>query len=214
MGEKELDNVKPLLEGEEVDKEKLRNSNENLSKVIYISTAFFFLFSAYNGAQSLMSEIYEQLGYKQLGRQSLIALYGAFLINNLFAANIIQDWSYKKGMFIGSFGYIVSLVIGLLTTWCANDQTGICTSEPFIYFINFLSSGLNGFCAPILWLSLNKYITTCSNEYNRGKFFGYFWGIMNFNMIVGNIIALYVIHAFSQLVFYMVMSSLDRKSVV
>ncbi len=208
MGEQDIENKQPLLEEEDVDKDKLRDSNENLSKVLYISTAFFILFSAYNGAQSLMSQIYEQLGYKQLGRQSLVALYFTFLVNNLFAANIIQNWSYKKGLFIGSFGYIGSLLTGLFTTWCAGDQTGICTNEPFIYFINFFGSGLNGFCAPILWLSHAKYITTCSNQYNRGKFFGYFWGMMNFNMIMGNIIALYVIHAFSQLTFYVVMSTL------
>ena len=97
-------------------------------------------------------------------------------------------------MFIGSLGYVASLFAGIITTSCSNGSEYFwCQNAIYIYGFNFLGSFCCGFGAPIMWLSNAKYITVTANIHNRGKYFGIFWSIMNFNLVLGNIIAVWVI---------------------
>jgi len=63
------------------------------------------------GASNFIAEIYDQLGFKSLGQISSIVFYGVFAFTALFSAKIMEGWSYKKSVFLGSVGYVFLLLL-------------------------------------------------------------------------------------------------------
>jgi hypothetical protein len=50
-----------------------------------------------------------------------------------------------------------------------------------------------GFGGSILWVAQGKYLSNCSNETNKGMYTSIFWAFYISSLIIGNLLAAYVI---------------------
>ena len=177
----------------------------NINKVIYLGFCFLILYTAFSGAQTLMAEIYQQLGYTTLGKINMLTMYAVYCCSALIAPGLIKDWTYKTGIFVGSLGFIFTLVAGVMTTSCYPSGEYVwCESVHYILAINIVCSTLNGFTAPILWLSVNSYITGCANESNKGRYMGIFFSFVFTASLTGGLTAAVIIEHFGQFIFFLI----------
>jgi len=57
-----------------LDTRDSKDSNKNMDKVLYVSLAFLVMFTAQSAANSLASQIYEDLGFAALGKLNNLIL--------------------------------------------------------------------------------------------------------------------------------------------
>jgi len=188
-----------MIDAESGDK----NYRRNMIKVIYVGLCFMMLFTAFQSAQNLVSQIYEQLKYTGLGRICIFSIYGALGIGNIFAPHVKRQISHKAGMLIGSFFYTLFIAIGTLTTYCHkySSEEFYCEKSS-IYILNIVSSILLGLSGSCLWLSQGDYVNCCTNEKTKGFFNGIFWSIMQVCQIIGSVVATFVLGNTDQFTFY------------
>jgi hypothetical protein len=55
----------------------------------------------------MISKLYEEYGYNNLGQTALLFIYFAFGIATFFTSYIIKKMGYKKIMFFCSIGYAI-----------------------------------------------------------------------------------------------------------
>ena len=187
------------------EKEQPQSDYKNIGKVLYLGLCFFMLYTAYSGAQTLVSEIYEQLGYSSLGQLGQLVLYSVYFCSALIVPGLVRTWDYKTGVFVGTLGFLAFLVSGVFTTTCSDDSTlYLCQSQTYIYAVNIVCCAINGFTGPILWLNATSYIDKCASEANKGKYMGIFIGFPFAASVTGSIIGAYVIDLFGQTAFFQV----------
>lgn len=63
------------------------------------------MFTAFNSLQNSVATIFNDYGYTNLGKASLLFLYFVFGISTFITPYFIRKWGYKKVMFISSLGY-------------------------------------------------------------------------------------------------------------
>ena len=194
---------------QETNSDSLRSSNENIGKILYIGASFLVMFTAFNSANNLVSEIYDQLDYQSLGQLSSLVLCFATLPVILFPG-FMDRWSHKNAVFVGSLGFIFTFFAGAMTTICAEDSShSWCQKRSYIYTINIICAIINGFFSGILWISVNRYITACSNRANEGRFMGIFSALFSCSNVTGSIVAAYVLKHFGQFHFYLTASGIS-----
>ena len=186
--------------------QEAQTSQENSRKVVYMGLCFLVLFTAFTSTQSLLSEIYDQLEYETLGQATLLALYGTFGIAVIIVPGMIIHWSYKKGIIIGSLGYLFTLVAGTITMSCAPDAetSSFCENTKSIYYLNISCAIVTGFCAAIIWLAVNRYITTCSSPSTRGRMMGTFFCLFSCSNVFGNVLAAVAVDALGYFNFFLI----------
>lgn len=84
------------------------------SRVAYLGVAFMIMFTAYNSLQNIVSRLYGEYGYTNLGTASIILLYfvlGSFTFLSPF---IIRTFGFKKSMLISSLGYTIFEGAGMI----------------------------------------------------------------------------------------------------
>ena len=193
------------------EQEELARSNKNICKVLLLAICFLFLFSAFNSASILVTPIYEQLGYNNFGKVSNLLIYVAFGFNDFLVSFELRALSQKLGLFIGSIGYTLFMLGGLLLTSChfhEDEATKWWCNSSLIISANVFGSVTCGFCAALLWLAMASYIDCCANQYNKGKFFGLFWAIFQSSFILGNLFGAYLLKVFNQYYYFLCMVAL------
>ncbi len=63
------------------------------------------MFTSYNSLQNIVSKLYEEYDYKNLGQTAVTFIYGSFGVTTLFSSFIVKSLGYKKSMFFSSLGY-------------------------------------------------------------------------------------------------------------
>jgi len=175
---------------------------EHVGKIIYLGISFCILYIALT-VSSLVSEIYDQLGYTSLGQISSFAFYAALACTALIAPVIMKNWSDKKAICIGSLGYLLPLVAGVMTVLCKEDSSyAWCKEKSYITQLNVGTNIINGISAAILWIAVYRYIAKCSNDNNIGKYMGLFSALVNGSDILGSLTAAWVVKAFGQYNFF------------
>jgi len=186
-------------------------SSQNIGKVIYMGLCFLVMYTGLC-ASNLIAEIYDQLKFNSLGQISSIVFYAVFAITALFSAKIMEGWSYKKSVFLGSVGYIFPLAAGVFTAQCevvnGSQPPSFCGNLVIIHAANYAGNFINGISAAVLWIGVNQYVTACSNESNRGRYMGIFYGINAFSGVFGNLMSNRVIHALGKSSFFIVCTAL------
>lgn len=191
------------------EEELLAKSNKNIGKVIMLSLIFLFMFSAFNSASNVITPMFEHLGYGSFGKISSLILYISFGINDFIAPYELRALSQKYGLFVGSTGYTLFMIGGLLLTSCNyfESSIGICNGAVIIS-ANVTGSIACGFGAALLWLAMASYIDCCANSFNKGKFFGVFWSIFQASFILGNALGAYLMSISNNFYYFVCMSSL------
>jgi MFS family permease len=68
-----------------------------------------------------------------------------------------------------------------------------------------VSAIATGYGGSVLWVAQGKYISTCSNEINKGLFMSIFWAFYVFSLISGNLLSAFLIIVLPYSTFYMIL---------
>ena len=78
---------------------------ENFCKLLILSVGFQLLFSVFNTAQNLASQVLDDLGFGDLGFYSLGALYFSFSLCCFVATPIVNKCGERISMTVGALCY-------------------------------------------------------------------------------------------------------------
>ena len=197
-----------------INVEEARSSTTNVSRVAYMGVCFLILYTAFTSTQNLMSEIYDQIGYKSLGQTTLLVLYAAFGISIMIVPAIIKRWSYKKGVYIGALGHLPMLLAGVMTVSCTDAIHPWCGDRIVIYSVNLGGALVSGVSSAVIYLAANRYVTGCANSFNKGQLMGVFFGFYSCSNVFGNIMAAFVIDTLGQYNFYLLATIIAGVSII
>jgi hypothetical protein len=65
------------------------------------------MFTSFNSLQNMVSKLYEEYGYNNLGQSAILFIYLTFAICTVFTSFIIKNIGFKKAMFLSSLGYAI-----------------------------------------------------------------------------------------------------------
>lgn len=182
-----------------------------LYNVLYIGISFMVLFSANSITQNMISHMYKQMGFTNLGRISVLITYASFGIGSIFASHFKRKIPAKVGLFKAVFAYLSFILVSTLTTYCHKSTPqldGLICNEFSIYTLNLIFSVVLGFGSSILWLCQSNYVNDCTNESNKGTYHGIFLSLMQFSMFIGSIIAAFVLRHADELTFFLILTCL------
>ena len=138
---------------------KMVADKKNLLKVIHIGFSFFFLSTAFNTWQNIVSEAYDQNDYGALGFYSLAVLYISFAIGSFFSAPVIEKLGSRNCIKIGGLWYLIWVASGILPVTIPQTPT----VKVIIWTVMVCTGSINGFGASIYWVGQGKYVTDCWN---------------------------------------------------
>ena len=91
-------------------------------------------------------------------------------------------------MAIGSIWYFIWVFSWILpVTFKNNSYVGVG-----IWIISLLAGIVNGVGAGLLWVGQGKYISSWSNESNKGFYFGLVYALFAANFVIANILGNYL----------------------
>lgn len=168
------------LEEDELKEGAIPQLKHNMRNLIVISLGFTIMYIATGSLRNLQSSINHEAG---LGLYSLGASYASFMIGSLFTPFILKQFRPKKCM-------IVAII----------PQTLYIASNMYPkFYILIPFSALQGFGNSIMWNAVSTYITNLSNavaakqrvkgEHITSKYFGIFFLILQWYVIIGNLVA-------------------------
>jgi hypothetical protein len=141
-------------------KGELTRSQQN-KRVAFLGITFMLMFTAFNSLQNIVSKIYADYGYDDLGEISILLLYFVFGVCTFFTPYIIRTFGYKKVMFCSSLGYVVfegaGLVIALWTD----------IPKPLGWVFVLLGSVTCGASASMIWVAQGSYVSQVAGEVRK-----------------------------------------------
>lgn len=179
------------------------NRSTNLLKVIYLGCCFLVLMTAFCAAQSLLTQIYRQLGYDNLGQICFFSMYFGMIIASLISTHYYKKLSIKIVFVLGAITHMLFVLAGGLTTYCAKfEQNLAICSAASIYSFNITSAGIRGVGTTFFWLAQSMYVNTCADEKTRGSLNGVFWSFMQTSQVLSGVLATFILGYTDQFVFY------------
>ena len=116
------------------------------------------MFTSFNSLQSIVSKLYEDYHYNNLGQTAILFLYFAFGIFTVFSSYIIKALGYKKCMFFSSLGYAIFEATGIVVASQLNIPTVL------VWIIVIVGAVLCGISASILWVAQAGYTNAVASE--------------------------------------------------
>ena len=163
------------------------------------------MFTSFNSLQSIVSKLYEDYHYTNLGQTAILFLYFAFGIFTVFSSYIIKALGYKKSMFLSSLGYAIFEATGIVVASEVNIPTVL------VWIIVIIGAVLCGISASILWVAQAGYTNATASENRKSELFGLFWGLMMSSQIFGNLLTTFVLGKMSTLTYFIVLTALGCK---
>lgn len=138
---------------EHVDKKEYYSA---IAKTVYLSCSFCLLFTAFNSAQNMVSQVYANLGYNDLGNIALFTIYFVFATSCLFGSKMVQLASPKVIFFISGFCYNTFIFAGFVAVHCPESNDGDLPTEckqGVLYSYIIFTSLLLGIAASTIWVN-------------------------------------------------------------
>lgn len=88
-----------------------------LSNSIRLGIFFMLLFTSYTSFSTIISQLYKQQGYSNLGKYSIFTNYGFFMISNIFAPYIGTKINSKWLMLFAGCCYSFNYFTGFIITF-------------------------------------------------------------------------------------------------
>ena len=151
---------------------------KNMCKLLILSVGFMLLFSVFNTAQNLASEVLDDLGFGKLGFYSLGVLYFSFSFSCFIATPIVNKCGERMSMTIGALCYTVyvgSFILASTPIKYESTKSIWLFKNGTIQAFILIAAVLNGFGASILWVAQGRYVSRIANNSNKGTFNSIFW---------------------------------------
>lgn len=184
---------------------------ENLCKLLILSVGFALLFSVFNTAQNLASQVLDDLGFGNLGFYSLGTLYFTFSLSSFLATPIVNNCGERISMTVGAMCYTLytaSFILASTPLKYPDVADAWIFQKGAIYAIILVSAIANGFGASILWVAQGRYISRIANDANKGSFNSIFWAFFMSSQVIGTLFAAIVLQNTDAFTFYCIMTSI------
>jgi hypothetical protein len=76
------------------------------------------VFTGFSGCSNIISKIYEDVGFKNLGQIALFTLYICYGFTSLVSAGVVARLPYKLTFSLSALGYGMFVYIGFLIVHC------------------------------------------------------------------------------------------------
>lgn len=133
-----------------------------LKNSIQLGIYFMLMFTSYTSFSTIISQLYKQQGYTNLGKYSIFTNYGCFMISNMFAPYIGARVNSKWLMMLAGCCYSFNYFTGFLITY-------VVEYEWAVYAIVVGGAAIGGLSASILWVSQGDYMHTICEQGNKQK---------------------------------------------
>jgi len=140
-------------------------------EVIFFAITYALIFTGYYVTNGFLNILYPDEAF--IG---FAIFYGFYAVGSLIAPFIISKISMKLTLCLSSFTYII--------------YVGFTSSK--ISTLMLIGSAICGSGNALIWLAQGAWMKTFVDD-DKGKLIGLFFGIFNFNILVGNLIALLVL---------------------
>lgn len=189
------------------------NERKNLFIVTYMGFVFMLLFSAFNTAQNMLPEIYsQQLNLSYLGNVTIMVIYIVLGSSNIIIGKVMDYLSFKRAMFIATWGYVVFLSGGVIACSCEDNKNGAGCSEGTLVALNLIFAAVVGFLSCIIWVAQVGYVSALCDEHSKAKFFGIFWALLQFSQVLGNILTAVLLNYVSHFTYFIILLTLASVS--
>lgn len=149
--------------------------------------------SAVNSGMGIVSQVFDERGYLNLGNTSLFVIYLFSGINNILAPSYVKKFQFNHVFLMSAMGYIFFLCEGILVCSCSDSESHFYCSTPVIFAIIVVGSAICGIFSSILYVAQNEYISENTNESNKSLLFGVAWALLQSSYIVGNVFSMFLI---------------------
>ena len=126
-------------------------------RVIFMGLSFMIMFTSFNSLQNIVSKLYEEYGYNNMGQTAILFLYAAFGVSTFFTSFIVKSLGYKKTLFFSSLGYAIFEATGLLIV------TELNIPKPLVWGIIILGAMICGISASALWVAQGSYTSAVAS---------------------------------------------------
>lgn len=116
------------------------------------------MFTSFNSLQNIVSKLYEEYEYDNLGQTALMFIYGALGVTTIFSSFIVKKLGYKKAMFFSSIGYVVFQATTLLVVANVDLPKGL------VWFSIITGATICGISASVLWVAQGAYTSNVADE--------------------------------------------------
>lgn len=152
--------------------------NVKTFNVVMHGLAFTGIFTAFQTSSFFESTLLDDVGLGgDLGFNSLAVIYAVFSMANFVSPFLVEKLGPRLGMGVG--GSFYCLFIAALI-------------EPKEWSV-LGASALLGFGAAVLWTAQGNFLTINSDENTRGRNAGIFWAIFQSSILIGNLMAYFVL---------------------
>lgn len=181
---------------------------QQYSRIIYLGISFMIMFTSFNSLQNIVSKLYDEYNFKNMGQTAVMAIYAAFGVTTLFSSFIVKKLGYKKAMFCASLGYGVFQSTGLLIV------TEIDIPHPVIWVAVILGALICGVSASVLWVAQGAYTSQVADENRKSQLFGLFWALMMSSQILGNLLITFILGKMSNLIYFILLTILGCNIII
>ena len=133
------------------------SASQQTGRTAYLGIAFMIMFTAFNSLQNIVSKLYGEYGYTNLGTASIILLYFVYGAFTFFAPFIIRTFGFKKSMFISSLGYGIFEGAGMIIALTPS------LPQPVGWILVMLGAVFCGASASVIWVAQGSYISEISD---------------------------------------------------
>eukprot|EP00026_Physarum_polycephalum_P003211 Phypoly_transcript_03221.p1 GENE.Phypoly_transcript_03221~~Phypoly_transcript_03221.p1 ORF type:complete len:498 (+),score=46.05 Phypoly_transcript_03221:115-1608(+) len=145
------------------------NENASVLKAVHLGVGFCLLFLGFDACQDLVTTFHEKDG-----SAGLAILYVVYGISSFFAPVVVSKIGTRLSLLFASLCYVTFIV---------------CV-EPYLDFIFFPISVVEGVAAAVLWTAQPVYLSKCAPDATvLGKFSGIFYSIFQSALILGNLLS-------------------------
>ncbi len=126
-------------------------------RVIFMGVSFMIMFTSFNSLQNIVSKLYEEYHFNNLGQTAILFLYAAFGVSTFFTSFIVKTLGYKKTLFFSSLGYAIFEATGLIIVMGLNIPTEM------VWGIIILGAIICGVSASALWVAQGAYTSAVAS---------------------------------------------------
>ena len=171
----------------------------------YLGISFMIMLTAFNSLQNIVSKLYEDYHYHNLGQASIIAIYLALGICTFFTSYFIKKFGYKTVLTVSSLGYAMFDVTGLIIALDLGLPNWLA------WTMVLLGASICGTSASVIWVAQGAYTSQVASADRKSSLNGLFWGLTMSSQIFGNTLTTFVLGKIGNLTYFMVLTALGCK---
>ena len=137
------------------------NNTQQYKRIAYLGVSFMMLFAAFGNFENIVSQIYEEYQFDNMGQTAIMFLYGIFCLTSLVSSYIVKKLNYQMSFFMSGLTYIIFEVTSLVIV------TEIAVPRSLKWIIVIIGASICGVGSSVLWTTQGSYVSTIADPTNK-----------------------------------------------